>query len=69
MTMTKVDPGKVAMAHQFFLSILQRDGYTQEEREAISRGMTLSSFSGEIPSDKTQRDKLFAAWLELGRLQ
>lgn len=62
----KDDPGQVATAHQFFLSMLQSWGYTPEERETISRGMTVI---GEMPSDKTQCDKLIASWLEAGRMQ
>jgi hypothetical protein len=62
MTLTKVDRGQVAMAHQFFLSTLRAAGYSQEECEAISRGMTVSSFRGEMPSDNKQYDKLIASW-------
>lgn len=65
----KDDPGQVATAHQFFLSMLQSWGYTPEECETISRGMTVTSFKGEMPSDKTQCDKLIASWLEAGRMQ
>jgi hypothetical protein len=63
------DRDQIANAHQFFLSMLQREGYTPEECEAISRGMTVTSFRGEMPSNKTQRDKLIASWLEAGRMQ
>jgi hypothetical protein len=57
-----------ANAHQFFLSTLRRAGYSQEECEAISRGMTVCSYRGEMPRGK-QLDKLVASWLEQGRLQ
>jgi hypothetical protein len=65
----KDDPGQVARAHQFSLGMLQSWGYTPEECEAISRGMTVTSFKGEMPSDKTQSKKLIASWLEAGRMQ
>ena len=58
-----------AMAHQFFLNTLRKQGYSQEDCEAISRGMTLSPFRGEMLHDKKQRDELIASWIELGRLQ
>jgi len=37
------DRDQVAMAHQFFLSTLQAAGYSQEECEAISHGITKRS--------------------------
>lgn len=55
--------------HQYFLGMMRRAGYSQEECEAISRGMQVSSYKGEMPSDTKQRDKLIASWLEQGRLQ
>jgi hypothetical protein len=60
---------KHEIAQGFFLDVLQGDGYSQEECEAILRGMTISSFKGEMPTDKTQYDKLIASWLEMGRMQ
>jgi hypothetical protein len=66
---TSMKEDRAVGPHQFFLSMLQRDGYTQEECEAILRGMTVTSFEGEMPSDKTQRDKLIASWLEAGQMQ
>jgi hypothetical protein len=64
--MTEVN--NAAMAHQFFLSTLRAAGYSQADCEAISRGMTVTTFRGEMPSDKKQRDKLIASWLESGRI-
>jgi hypothetical protein len=60
---------QATMAHHFFLSILRTGGYSEPECEAISRGMTVSSFRGEMPRDKKRYDKLITSWLELGRLQ
>ena len=53
----------------FFLHALRLQGYSQEECEAISRGMTLTSYRGEMPKDKKLYDKLIASLMEQGRLQ
>jgi hypothetical protein len=47
-----IDKDQFANNHRFFLSTLERAGYSQEECEAISRGMTVSSFRGEMPRGK-----------------
>jgi hypothetical protein len=60
---------KGSQAHLFFLRMMRQRGYSEEDCEAISRGMTLSTFKGELPSDKAQADKLIVSWLEQGRLQ
>jgi hypothetical protein len=65
----KPDAGSAAMAHDFFLFTMRTAGYSETECEAISRGMSVSSFSGEMPSDRKQHDRLIASWLEAGRLQ
>jgi hypothetical protein len=44
-------------------------GYGQQDREAIQRGMSVSSFKGEMPRDKNENDKLITSWLDAGRLQ
>jgi hypothetical protein len=44
-------------------------GYSPDDRDAIRRGMSVSSFKGEMPHGQKANEKLIAAWLEAGRMQ
>jgi hypothetical protein len=57
------------VGQHLFDSMLLRAGYSEEERDAIRRGMTIGSFTGQMPTDKKQYRKIIASWLEQGGMQ